>query len=273
MRNRRRHEWKVVERPDLRIITVELWARAQATRQQVREAVAPKGLARGKSGKHHSKHLFSGFARCVECGGAMGVVSGGKGSPRFGCRKSWQEGLSTCTNRLTIRIKVAEPQILAKLQQELLEPTTLEYITQAVEREMKKSLQTTPKPAGEIRKRLDQERRKLQNLVTALEGGSDAPASILKAINDREQTVARLEDELAAADEPRPAGKPRDVSQFVQTQLSDLHSLLKTDPATVKAELGRLNLALTFQPTEAEPRPYYTVKGQCDLSALVFSFF
>ena len=106
-----------------------------------------------------------------------GVVSGGKGSSRFGCRRSWQEGLSACSNRLTIRIKVAEPQILANLQQQLLEPKTLAYITQAVEREMKKSLQTTPTPAGEIRKRLEQERRKLQNLVTALEGGSDAPAS------------------------------------------------------------------------------------------------
>ena len=137
----------------------------------------------------------------------------------------------------------------------------------------KKSLQTTPTPAGEIRKRLEQERRKLQNLVAALEGGSDAPASILKAIDEREKTVARLEGELAAADQPRPAGKPRDVSKFVQTQLSDLHELLKTDPAKVKAEFRRLNLALTFQPTEAEPRPYYIVKGQCDLSALVFSFF
>jgi hypothetical protein len=78
---------------------------------------------------------------------------------------------------------------------------------------------------------------------------------------------------LAAADQPRPAGKPRDVSQFVQTRLSDLHSLLKTDPAKVKAEFRRLNLAVTFQPTEAEPRSYYTVTGQCDLSALVFSFF
>jgi hypothetical protein len=203
----------------------------------------------------------------------MAAVSGGKGSPRFGCRKSWQEGLSACTNRLTIRIKVAEPQILAKLQQELLDPATLAYITKAVEKELKKSAETSPKQAGSVRKRLEQERRKLQNLVSALEGGSDAPASILKAINEREKTVAQLEGELAAADQPRPQEKPRDMSQFVHTQLSDLHALLKTDPAKVKTEFRRLNLALTFHPTEAKPRPYYMVKGQCDLSALAFSFF
>jgi site-specific DNA recombinase len=101
MRDRPRHKWKVVERPELRIVSDELWARAQATRQQVREAVAPRqNLARGKSPKHHSKHLISGFARCAECGGSMAAVSGGKGSPRFGYRKSWQEGLSACMNRL-----------------------------------------------------------------------------------------------------------------------------------------------------------------------------
>jgi hypothetical protein len=48
--------------------------------------------------------------------------------------------------------------------------------------------------------------------------------------------------------------------------------LLHHDVSTVKAEFRRLNLALTFTPTDAEPRPHYVVKGQCDLSALVFSF-
>src|SRR4029450_9702780 len=101
------------------MLSSALWPRPHSTRAEIRAAVAPKGksLARGKSGKHHSKHLFSGFARCGVCGGAMSSVSGGKGSPRFGCRRSWQEG-HACPNRLTIRIKVAEPQILAKLQEE-----------------------------------------------------------------------------------------------------------------------------------------------------------
>ena len=40
----------------------------------------------------------------------------------------------------------------------------------------------------------------------------------------------------------------------------------------VKSEFRRLNLALTFTPVNIEPRPHYVVKGQGDLSALVFSF-
>ena len=49
MRDNPRSEWKVEERPELRIISDELWARTQKTRAEVREAVAPKrNLARGK---------------------------------------------------------------------------------------------------------------------------------------------------------------------------------------------------------------------------------
>jgi site-specific DNA recombinase len=273
MRDNPRDQWHVVDRPDLRIISDELWHRAQTSRAEIRAVVAAKGaaLARGKSGKHHSKHLFSGFARCGTCGGSIAAVSGGKGSPRFGCRRSWQEG-HACPNRLTIRIKVAEPQILTKLQEELLKAGTVDYITSAVEKELRKASATSPKDVGALRKQLDQEKRKLQNLVSALEGGASAPAPILKAISDREKGVAQLEGQIRSASEPKPTPKFEVTSDWVRQQLGDLAGLLRSDVARVKAEFRRLNLYLTFTPTEAEPRPHYVVKGQCDLSALVFSF-
>ena len=272
MRNRPRSEWKVIERPELRIVSPELWTRTQATRKEVRELVASKSsLGRGKSGKHHSKHLFSGFARCGVCGGAISAVSGGKGSPRFGCSRSWMNGRSTCPNRLTIRIKVVDPQILAKLQEELLKPATLDYITSAIEKELRKASATAPKDVGALRKQLDQEKRKLQNLVSALEGGASAPAAILKAVADREKAIANLEDQIRSAAAATPAPKFEVTSDWVGQQLGDLAGLLRSDVARVKSEFRRLNLALTFTPTEAEPRPHYVVKGQCDLSALVFS--
>jgi hypothetical protein len=193
----------------------------------------------------------------------------------WGCRRAWQEGASACPNRLTIRIKVAEPQIFAKLQGELLEPATLDYIAKAVEREAKRALNGNGKASrpDDIRKRLEQERRKLQNLVAALEEGSDAPAAILKAIAEREKTVTQLEGELRQASTPRQQRDLGDMSAFVKRQLADLTALLRTDVPRAKSEFRRLNLALTFHPTEAKPRPYYVVKGQCDLSALAFSRF
>jgi site-specific DNA recombinase len=272
MRNNPRSEWRVEERPDLRIIPDDLWERVQKTRAQVREAVAPKrNLARGKDARFHSKHLLTGFSKCHVCGGAMTSVSGGKGSPRLGCSRSWNEGRNSCPNRLTIRMKVAEPQILGKLRSELLKPAALAYISNAVEKEVQKALNAPQEEASGIQRQLDQERRKLQNLVAAIEGGSTAPSALLKAMAERETTIKRLERELRKEDN-RPVRKLPDVPVWVHTQMQNLTELLKTDAPRVKSEFRRLSLQLSFNPIEAEPRPHYMVKGQCDLSALVFFY-
>jgi hypothetical protein len=175
-------------------------------------------------------------------------------------------------HRTQTLLKVAEPQILAKLQSELMEPTTFDYTVKAVEREAKKA-QAGAKRPDDARKRLEQERRKLQNLVAALEDGSNAPATILKAIAEREKTIGLLEAELRQATAAKPSRDLGDVAGFVKRQLADLTALLKSNVPRVKSEFRRLDLALTFNPTEANPRLYYVVKGQCDLSGLAFSRF
>jgi hypothetical protein len=141
-----------------------------------------------------------------------------------------------------------------------------------VEKEMKAALAQRSRRREEGRKRLELERRKLRNLIAALEGGSSAPATILKAISEREQVIGQLQDELRQDDLPRPHIDPGELPELVKQQLTDLASLLRSDVARVKAEFRRLNLALLFEPVEAQPRAYYVVKGQCDLSALIFSF-
>jgi site-specific DNA recombinase len=273
MRDNPRSEWRVEERPELRIVSDELWDRVQQTRADIRKAVASKqNLARGKDARFHSTHLFTGFAKCHLCGAAMTSVSGGMGSPRLGCNRSWNQGRDACPNRLTIRMKVAEPQILAKLQTELQQPNTLAHITKSLEKEIQRKLTAPKEGANDAQRQLEQERRKLQNLVAAIEGGASAPSTLLKAITDREATIKRLEGELRKRDE-KPSGKQLpELSGWVREQLKDLTGLLKSDPAKVKAEFRRLNLQLTFQPTEAEPRAHYVVKGQCDLGALVFFY-
>ena len=98
------------------------------------------------------------------------------------------------------------------------------------------------------------------------------PSTLLKAIADRETTIKRLEAELRKEEEKPSSKKLPDLPSWVGEQLKDLAGLLKSDPAKVKSEFRRLNLQLTFHPTETEPRPHYIVKGQCDLGALVFFY-
>ena len=67
--------------------------------------------------------------KCGTCGGAVATVTGGRGSPRYGCVRSWRDGIDRCANRLTVRAKVADADLLARLQAELLEPATMKYLT------------------------------------------------------------------------------------------------------------------------------------------------
>jgi hypothetical protein len=71
----------------------------------------------------------------------MGRIEHGLGRWRWvGCNRSWNQGRSACPNRLTIRMKVAEPQILGKLKSELLKPQAPAYISTPLEREVHKAL-------------------------------------------------------------------------------------------------------------------------------------
>jgi DNA invertase Pin-like site-specific DNA recombinase len=269
-RRRPRNQWRVAERPALRIVSEELWARVQTARAAIREALAPKrNLARGKDARFHSPHLFSGFAHCGCCGGRIGSVSGGKGSPRFGCARAWRDGPTGCTNRLTIRIKVAEPQLVARLRLQLLEPETVTYIAS----QLRDALSQEVRPTPDLRKQLAEEQRKRTNLIAAIERGANV-LSVLATLKEREATIARLEREIEAVSAA--VKKPLDDTElrvWVEHQLSDLYGLLKDNPQRAKAEFRRLNLSLVFDPIAQESdNPYFRVNGQCDLSALAFSF-
>jgi hypothetical protein len=76
-------------------------------------------------------------------------------------------------------------------------------------------------------KRLEQERRKLRNLVSALEEGASSPAAVLKAIGERDKVIGELEAQVRTAAEVR-APRKLDVStDWIEQQLSDLAVLLK----------------------------------------------
>jgi hypothetical protein len=122
MRDVPEDQWSRLKRPELRIVSEDLWARAQARAQEVKQAFGLKPgatLVRGKNASLYSRHLFSGFLRCGVCDGAITVVSGGNGAPRYGCLRSWKNGTDVCSNRLTIRAKAADPGLRARTTDEI----------------------------------------------------------------------------------------------------------------------------------------------------------
>ena len=265
-----REQWHVQERPDLRIVSDDLWERVQARRREVREVFGLKSgvsLIKGKNAALHSRHLFSGFMRCGECGGAITAVSGGYGTPRYGCPRSWRNGTDVCSNRLTIRAKVADAALLAGLRAELLRPETVQYVTAALAAGLNRVIDSRPRLRAQAESALRDAQRRLENLIGALEDGA-ASASVLAAIRAREADAARLQGELNALDEPLEQ-KLAVMPTWVRQQLEDTAGLLSDAPERTKAQFKRLGVAFALHPVRDAARPFLLAEGTTEIARVL----
>lgn len=266
-----RDQWHVQEQPDLRIVSDDLWNRVEAQRLEVRRVFGLKDgrtLVRGKDAALHSRHLFSGFLRCGVCDGAVTVVTGGYGSPRYGCARSWKQGKDVCANRLTIRAKIADAHLLAGLRAELLRPETVQYVTEALGVALNRVIDERPRIRARGEDALKDARRRMANLVAAVEEGSGASA-LLEALKAREADVRRLESELERLEEPLER-KLAVMPTWVRQQLEDTAALLAEAPERTKTEFRRLGLGFTLFPVyEDTARPFLRAEGTTEFAHLI----
>jgi hypothetical protein len=268
-RRRPREEWQVVERPELRIISDDLWVRVADRRAAVRASLGvdpgKRNLARGRSALY-SPYLFSGFLRCGTCGGTICIVSGGQGSPRYGCPNSSRNGLTACDNRLTIRATVADPMLLAGLQTELQRPEVVHYVTEAVSEEVSRRLDDSPRRRDDLLAQRVTTERKLQNLIRAVEDGIALP-SVRQTIAVREAELRRLDEELQGLDDS-PKMDVAVIPTWVRQQLRDVADLLRDKPERAKVEFRRLNVSFTLCPVHNEGRPFLRAIRTGDFQSL-----
>jgi DNA invertase Pin-like site-specific DNA recombinase len=257
-----RELWRSLDREELRIVDQALWDRVAARRLVVRQLLQSRSagtgpaLMRGRHAALFSSHLFSGFMKCAECHGAVVVVTGGYGSPRYGCRNSWRNGVSACGNRLTIRAKVADAHLLAGLRRELLDPAAVRYVAEALTSALNQQIDERPRLLTETRSARDQTQQRLQRLVEAIENGG-AHATLLNAVREREAELTRLDKALVDLTEPIQE-RLTVIPTWVRQQLDELERLLSETPERTKAEFQRLGLRVTMAPIrEAEARPFY----------------
>lgn len=131
------------------------------------------------------------------------VSSGRIAGPRYGCLRAKRQ--YACSNDIEMSLKKVETRLLEKLQAELQKPDVTGYI---VGEAMRRSRQA---PSGSherhpLTKELERERKKLQNLVRALEDGEPS-STVLTAIRTREDSVRKAgRTTRSAAADHRDAG-------------------------------------------------------------------
>lgn len=271
-----RAEWHVLDRPDLRIVSAALWERVQARRALVHRVLpvsadGTRTLMRGRHAHLYSRNLFGGFLRCGICGHAISTVHHGGGSPRYGCGVSHRNGVSACPNRLTIRAKVADAQLLAGLQAELLHPDTLRFSVDLLTRRLNAQIDDRPQLLAEAQAARRRVADRLQRFIHAI-GEGVPPGTLTEAIAEHQAELARLDTELtelAEASQERLAVLP----SWVDGQLRQVASLLTTNtPERTKMEFLRLGLRVVLHPIHEESaRPFYRAVGEAMLPGLAGS--
>jgi len=256
-------QWHTLPAPALRIITDDLWTRAEARRIETDARLDAhrqpgSNLLRGRHSGVHSKTLFGGFLSCGECGSTIGIVTNrayrGRRYRYYGCQRA-HRGENSCTNTRNVRVEPAERALLAGLQAELLKPETLDYLTT----QLAAALNALHDQRPAQREALDQAHQttveKLRHLVAAVENGAGS-TTIFQAIETREAEIRALATQRAALTEPvhqRLAVMPA----WVRQQLSDAAGLVASTPERARLEFHRLGIRFALHQTRGDDGTMY----------------
>jgi site-specific DNA recombinase len=259
-RPRPRSEWRVMERPDLRIVSEQLWSTVRARQSRMQELYGGRNGLLNRAAS--SNNLLTGFLKCGECGANLVVVTGRrKRNAMYGCPQHWYRG--ACGNNLRIRQDHLEKQLFSELQKAVLKHDAIDYVLDQFRSQLAMSHQDSLKRKDQALSRRKQLEEQLQRLTLAV-AESGHSSALLGAIAQREQELHELSRGTHPPDSPflQDATLLRD---FVTSRLTDLPSLLCQDAARARAHLSKHVTQVTMTPTSANGRRCYTCQGTWDL--------
>ena len=231
---RPRNEWHIVERPDLRIVTDELWQAARArigTRRTGTSAQSGKPLCRRTIGRA-SRSLFGGLMRCGLCNGAVVVVD----ATHYGCAAHKDRGPSVCAG-VRVQRNATNARLLSAVKDDLLTPQSLAEMQAAVSRALVDQQRDLSDAAKRTHARVCELDREIENLVSAV-----ASMGISPALAARLET-AELERKRLTA--PSPLDKAaisaiKDVGARYRRLVMDLENSIAKQPERARQLLSKL---------------------------------
>jgi ElaB/YqjD/DUF883 family membrane-anchored ribosome-binding protein len=138
---------------------------------------------------------------------------------------------------------------------------TVQNVTAALASELNRLNDERPALRERAQKALRDARRRLDNLVMAVESGGGT-SSLLEAVRAREADIQRLTYELDELAKPLEQ-KLKVIPTWVRQQLEDVVGLLSETPEKTKAEFKRLGVSFTLYPVRDEgARPFLRSGGR-----------
>ena len=186
-------EWITTEVPHLRIIDDELWNQVKSRQLVVRT------LTHGKQTQfkqaRRPKFLFSGLAKCSECGGGYVMLW----RDRLACFNARSRG--TCTNRLTISRQEIESRVLVAVRDKLMRRDLFEEFCREYVKELNRLRMEHRARISQGRRELTVVEREICKLIQAIKDGVSA-TSIKHELLALETRQSELHRKLDAPDMP-----------------------------------------------------------------------
>ena len=245
-------QWKRLDRPDLRIIPQDLWARVQDRRS----ARSGRGGRPAGTGRHHS--ILAGVLKCGVCGGPMSIVGGTvRGEQRlvnYGCSTNHAKGDAVCPNAKRISERKAR-QSVVQFAIEFLQSDEFRRWVDAGRRRaqvaQERALQANDRVAT-IAADVRAQEKKVERLLDTITnvGVSEAATRRLKT---EEAKLVEMRGKLTALAR---SGKPKALPAInVETLIADLRSLrtlTEKNPAAARESLLRVVESVVLKPVGDE---------------------
>ncbi|PYX69898.1 MAG: hypothetical protein DMG72_19760 [Acidobacteria bacterium] len=260
-RPRPKSEWRIVERPELRIVTDNLWQAVQARQATLQRLYG--GQRQGLLNRSASSgNLMTGFLKCGLCGANLVIVTGRRRRhAMYGCPQHFYRG--ACANDLRLRQDYLERQLLSELQVAMLQPEVIDYTL----REFQSHLAAARVYAAQDQERAQERKKTLEEQLqrlTAAVAESGHSSFLLQAIAEREGELAEVERLRAAAGDS--VNQDQDeLRRFALEQLSALPELLSADVGRARAELAQHVTQITMTPAQANGTQHYFCQGDWNL--------
>jgi DNA invertase Pin-like site-specific DNA recombinase len=263
-RERPESEWRILERPELRIISSELWDGVQRHIASMAERFNygnHPGLMRRVD---TSPNLLSGFLKCGVCSANLIIVSGrGKnGNHRYGCPQNFNRG--ACSNGVKERADYLQERLLSELEKTVLRPEAIEAALQEFENQLQAALAALESKIDRMRQRETEIGTDLGRLIS-LAAKCDHSPSLIEAINTLEQERRDITRQLLSAEPDSVAAEVGCIRQFVSGQLGTIRDSIRTSVAKAKAELHKHVSGIRMLPQAEGKKGFYVAEGNWDL--------
>jgi hypothetical protein len=202
-----------LDRPDLALVSDELWHAVQARFE-------PRRLAPGTT--RHKVYLLSGLLRCGVCCGNMTCVGGEV--RRYGCTAAHKRGRTACRNRATVPIRDLEHAVLGEAKVRLKD--RLPEIREMFAEELRAYTASAPNNRRGLEQQAAEAEKQVRNLINAIANGG--PASLLAKLQETEARRDRLKAELASTATVTPPALPSAAE--MAKSIAALDALSPLDP-------------------------------------------